>query len=108
MNDKTLRALVLLPWLSLPVVLVTFYALGDRVPERLAVHFDTSGEVNGWMSRWQFFAFSVGLLLVLLVSLGWKLRAGRADASFYVRMISYYAGTLILTGVVLFVLKYNL
>jgi uncharacterized membrane protein len=108
MNNKTRRALVILPWAALPAVLLTFYALWERLPERLAVHFDASGEANGWMSRRQFFAFSAGVLLFLLASFTWRLRAGEGDGNFYVKMLAYYAGTIFLTGVLLFVLRYNL
>ena len=107
MNDKTLRALVLLPWLSLPAVLLGFYALWQRVPERLAVHFGPSGAPDGWMSRRQFFAFSVGVLL-LLANFTWKLRAGPAGGNFYARVLFYYAGTAFLVAVLFVVLRRNL
>ena len=108
MNDKRRRALILLPWLSLPVVVVSFLVLWERVPERLAVHFDSSGAANGWMSRWQFLAFSVGVLVFLIANFSWKLLSGRDDGNVLLRMIYYYAGTIIVTGVLLAVLKYNL
>ncbi len=37
----------------------------ERLPERVASHFDSSGVANGWMSRDAHFLFSIGLVLGL-------------------------------------------
>jgi hypothetical protein len=49
-------------WLFLPLVAFRNWQVWDRLPARLAVHFDFAGRPNGWMSR----ESGLGLVLVLM------------------------------------------
>ena len=108
MTDRTRSLLVLLPWLSVPTVAAGFATTWHRLPQLLAVHFDGGGAPDGWMSRWQFAAFAVGVLVFMLANFTWKLFSGHEAEKFYVRLLFYYAGTALVLGVFGAVLKYNL
>jgi hypothetical protein len=106
MSTKTARLLRLLPWLSIPLLAAAYLLLWDRIPERLAVQFDTSGAVSNSMTRGQSLAFDLAVLLFILVTGTFKLRRQSQDAQ--------HSGLLILNVAVLFVtlvflglLKYN-
>src|SRR5262245_16035795 len=66
MTTKKQRALTYLPWLSLPLVLISNLVLWNRLPAKLAVHFDLSGAPNGWMSKGRSLEFSLVALMLLL------------------------------------------
>lgn len=108
MTDRTRSLLVLLPWLSVPALAAGFAATWQRLPPRLAVHFDGGGAPNGWMSRWQFAAFTVVILVFVLANFTLKLFSGREAEKFNVRLLFYYAGTALVLGAFGAVLKYNL
>ena len=107
MTDRTRSLLVLLPWLSVPALAAGFAATWRRLPQRLAVHFDGGGAPDGWMSRWQFAAFAVGVLVFVLANFTWKLLSGRDPEKFNVRLLFYYAGTALVLGVFAATLRYN-
>lgn len=107
MTDRTRSLLVLLPWLSVPALAALFAATWQSLPRRLAVHFDGGGAPDGWMGRWQFVAFAAGVLALLLSNFTWKLLSGREADKFLVRLLFYYAGTIILLGVFASILRHN-
>lgn len=96
-----------LPWLSLPLVAAVHLLLWERIPERIAVQFDTNGAVSNWMTRDQSLIFDLAVLLLILVTSTFKLRGQSRDER--------STGLLILNAAVLFVtlvffglLKYNI
>ena len=106
MSEKTARLLTLLPWLSLPAVASAYLLLWERVPARLAVHFDVSGEPDGWMSRRESLAFDLAVLLFILATYSWKLyRRGPSRAPGQLALFN--AAVVFLTAVFLALLKYN-
>ena len=107
MKDKTASLLVTLPWLSLPLVLFVHLLLWERMPERLAVHFDWSGAADGWMSRGESLAFDAGVLLFVLCTYTWKFY-GRGARESYARLALFNVAVVALTAVLLGVLKYNI
>jgi len=56
-----LFVLAIVAWVQVPLAL-------ERLPERVATHFDGAGNPNGWMTRDGLFAFWSGLIGFLLVS----------------------------------------
>lgn len=106
MKEGKRLALVLLPWLALPLVAGVHLALWDRLPERMAVKFDTSGAAGDWMGRGMLLGFEAVILLFVLAQYTFKLLR-EPNASRAV-LLSYYAGILIITAVFLAVLKFNL
>lgn len=57
-----------LKWLFILTVLAALYQawwMNDHLPARLASHFDSQGQANGWMGRDEFFVFQTGLIILL-------------------------------------------
>lgn len=52
----------------MPLAAVAHLLLWDRMPERLAVHFDSAGNAESWMTRGQSLAFDLAVLLFFLVT----------------------------------------
>ena len=106
MTVKKWHVLILLPWISLPIVLAGYAVFWSRLPERLAVHFDFSGAANGWMSRNQSVVVNIAILLFVLANFTFKLW-GRESGDSMKTMVAYYAAVIIIAGVFLAILKYN-
>ena len=107
MKRTTGRLLLLAPWLSLPLILSAHLLLWDRIPERLAVQFDSSGAVTNWMTRGQSLAFDLAVLLFILVTSTLKLyRQGRDDSPS--GLFALNAAVAFVTLVFLALLKYNI
>src|SRR5215210_1183360 len=107
MKTKTPRLLLLLPWLSLPLVAGVHLLLWDRIPERLVVHFDPAGRPNGWMTRGQSLAFDLAVLLIMLVVSNLKFRGqspGERNTNLVILFIAVTFATLVFLGL----LKYNI
>jgi hypothetical protein len=66
MNRNTWRGFIALLWLALPVVGLRYWRVWDRLPPRMASHFDATGNVNGWMSREQSLVFTLGFLAFMV------------------------------------------
>jgi len=107
MSERTARLFLLLPWLSLPLVLAAYAVVWERVPARVAVHFDLEGRANGWMGRWESLGFDAGVLLLVLLLSTWKIyrRGGPSEAPGQLAMFN--SAVLLLTFIFLAVLKYN-
>jgi hypothetical protein len=63
------RALIALPWASIPLLAAHLFFIWDRLPARMASHFDLHGRPNGWQSPGTFalWAFiSLGIMLTAL------------------------------------------
>ena len=107
MKGSTARLLTFLPWLSLPLVAAAYLLLWERIPERLAVQFDTSGAVSNWMTRGQSLGFDLAVLLVVLVTSTFKLRRqGRDDQPS--GLVIQNAAVVFVTLMFLGLLKYNI
>jgi len=67
MARKSHKLLVLLMWLALPGTALTYWSVWDRLPARLAVHFDANWQPNGYTSREGAIQLGLGILAVMLV-----------------------------------------
>jgi hypothetical protein len=65
MNRRSYNSLAGLLWLAPLTIAFRYWQLWDRLPLRMASHFDAAGRANGWMPRGASFNFSLGLLVVL-------------------------------------------
>ena len=110
MSTKNWRALTYLPWLSLPLVLISNLILWNRLPANLAVHFNLGGAANGWMSREWNLAFSLGaLFLILSFSTAPLLRERREGAVMRAKdLLRHCLSVVIISGIMIGVLIYNL
>ena len=107
MKRSTARLLTLLPWLSLPLVAAVHLLLWDRIPERLAVQFDTSGAVSNWMTRGQSLGFDLAVLLFILVTSTLKLRRQNRNEQ-PSGLVILNAAVLCVTLIFFGLLKYNI
>ena len=107
MRTTTTRLLLLLPWLSLPLVAAAHLLLWDRIPERLAVQFDSTGAVTNWMTRGQSLAFDLALLAFILVTGTFKLRRQNQNEQ-PTALLILNATVLFVTLLFLALLKYNI
>jgi hypothetical protein len=51
MNRNTYKTLAVLLWLAPAAMMLRCWQLWDRLPLRMASHFDAAGRANGWMAR---------------------------------------------------------
>jgi len=66
MNARYTWAIGLM-WLGLPITFLDSWLVWDRLPQRMAVHFDANWNPNGWAMRNSAFDFSLLIVLFLLV-----------------------------------------
>jgi membrane-anchored protein YejM (alkaline phosphatase superfamily) len=107
MNTNHLRNLILVPWLSVPVVLTGYLFFFNRLPSQLAVHFTSSGNTVTLMSRERFLLFALVTLLLVLSIGSWQLwrRKKRDNQRVLVR---HYFATVVLTSIFLGILLSNI
>ena len=67
MKRKVFQAFTWLMWLALPITAFRFWVAWDRLPLRMASHFDINGRPNGWMPREAAFYLALGLTALIVV-----------------------------------------
>ena len=65
MQRNLFKTLGVLLWLAPAVIAYRFWLVWDRLPSRMASHFDAAGHANGWMPRENTFYFTVGFVALL-------------------------------------------
>lgn len=106
MTSHTKHKLLYWPWLTLPVVLLSYLIFWNSLPEKMGVHIGFTGQTNGWMSREASLLISFfGLLIMLLIST-WQVKH-QAHLS-KLKLIRHCAGVCVVTGCVMLVLFANL
>jgi hypothetical protein len=109
MDSKSYRTMTVLLWLALPVTAFQFWKVWDQLPARMASHFGTAGQPNGWMSRETLAIFFLVLLTFLLATFTWVLtRVRRPDAVAWSLLGMFYVVVGVLLRVNSSVLKFNL
>lgn len=61
------KALVLVMWLALPINARNYWRAWDRLPARMAVHFDVKRQPNGYASKERAAGLGLGILATVLV-----------------------------------------
>lgn len=56
-----------LMWLALPTTALSYLRVWDRLPMRMAVHFDVNWQPNGWTSREGALLLGLGIMAFMLV-----------------------------------------
>ena len=107
MKTTTPKVLLLLPWLSLPLVASAYLLLWDRIPERLVTHFDPAGRPNGSMTRGQSLVFELAVLLIVLVGSNFKMR-GQNPRERNTNLVLLLIAVTFATAVFLGLLMYNI
>jgi Protein of unknown function (DUF1648) len=67
MNRDWHKSLVWLMWLALPTSAWNYWHVWDRLPVRMAVHFDANWQPNGYTSREGALELGLGIMVVMLV-----------------------------------------
>lgn len=67
------KAVIALPWASIPILALHFSAVRIDLPARIAVHFDLNGRPNGWQSPEMFLGFSTFFLLLAIAVMSFVL-----------------------------------
>jgi hypothetical protein len=67
MERRLFQAVVGLAWLALPLTALNFSRAWDRLPMRIAVHFDANWQPNGWTTREGSRTLALGMTAFLLV-----------------------------------------
>ena len=66
MKSKAFLILTWLMWLALPLTALRFWFAWDRLPLRIATHFNINGQPNGWMPREAAFYVALGITAVMV------------------------------------------
>jgi hypothetical protein len=67
MNRSWHKFAILVMWLALPTSAWTYWHVWDRLPARMAVHFDANWHANGFTTREGALRLGLGILIVMLV-----------------------------------------
>ena len=109
MSRALYRLFGLALWLALPVVALRLFMVWDRLPLRLATHFDLAGRPNGWMSPNAFLIFIlVTLTAAAATSTIVVYRVSQPDLSAWTLLGFLYVVTGILYGAADGIVNYNL
>ena len=66
MQRRLFQFAVVFLWLALPLVHLQYRQVWERLPERVAAHFNAASQPNGWMSREASLHFILGMLAIVL------------------------------------------
>ena len=106
MTTKTRQFLIALPWISLPLLLGSYYLLWDKLPDVLAVQFDSSGNPTNTMRKGVILTFEAAILLFVLLKYSWRLWNQERPSS-TAEFIIYYVAVIFVTVVFLVILRFN-
>ena len=67
MNRNLYKPLVWLMWLVLPITALKYWKNWDRLPMRMAVHFDANWQPNGYTSREGALMLGLGIMAFMLL-----------------------------------------
>ena len=65
--NRRMQLVTWLMWLVLPVTAFRYWWVWDRLPARMATHFNAAGQPNGWMTREAALEFGLGITVLFLV-----------------------------------------
>jgi hypothetical protein len=109
MNRTAWRAAIALMWLAPPAMALSYWLAWDRLPVRLATHFDSAGRADGWMSPEKSLAFGLVITAVMLAVFTIVLTQVRRSETFSWAMLGF---SYVLVGVMVYaqesILAYNL
>lgn len=66
MERKLFLTTVVLAWLALPLTALNYSRSWDRLPTRMAIHFDANWQPNGWTTREGSRTLALGMTALLL------------------------------------------
>ena len=87
------KVLVLLMWSALPINALYYWRAWDRLPPRMAVHFDANWQPNGYTSRAGAVTLGMGILVTMLLIFTVATliaRAVKPSSAWPVLIVSYF------------------
>lgn len=67
MNRKLFQLAIVMMWLALPLTAMNYRRNWDRLPVRMAVHFDINWQPNGWTSPEMSLRLALGITALMLI-----------------------------------------
>jgi len=111
MNSRFSIATWLL-WLALPLTAWDYWRVWDRLPQRVAIHFDINWRANGFTSRQGAFSIMVGMVAFLLITFTVTLlfvqRAPNPGFMPWVMLTFFYATAIFVCAINHWMIAYNL
>ena len=82
-----------LMWLALPLTALSYWRVWDRLPMRMAVHFDANWQPNGWTSREGALYLGLGIMafIVLLFTVAAYVVRANKPSSGWPLMVFFYS-----------------
>jgi len=109
MNRGPWKLAIALLWLSLPLAALRYWMVWDRLPARMATHFNALNQPNGWMSREGSLIFTLVLVAFILTLFTVILtRIRRPDATAWAVLGMFYVLVGFFYWISDSVLRYNL
>jgi hypothetical protein len=94
MERKLFQAFVALTWLALPLTALKYGSAWDRLPMRIAVHFDVNWQPNGWTSREGARLLALGttafLLIIFMIASFAAVRMSSSSLSRWSMLVVFY------------------
>jgi|HubBroStandDraft_4_1064222.scaffolds.fasta_scaffold394832_2 hypothetical protein len=94
MNRKYYKPLTWLMWLALPITALKYWRNWDRLPLRMAVHFDANWQPNGYTSREGALMLGLGIMAVMLLffTIGALIAHALKPAAAWPLLLAFYVG----------------
>jgi hypothetical protein len=94
MNRKFYKPLTWLMWLALPITALKYWRVWDRLPLRMAVHFDANWQPNGYTSREGALMLGLGIMAVMLLffTIGALIANALKPSAAWPLLLAFYVG----------------
>lgn len=66
-NRRFFHAGIALLWVAIPAIYFQYQSVWDRLPARMATHFNAADQPNGWASRESSMWFIMGITAIIVV-----------------------------------------
>jgi len=110
MNRTVYRGFVLLLWLALPLAALEYWQVWDKLPARMATHFNFANQPNGWMAPGESLRFILVMMAVMLAVftvLAWIASRKSVNAGSWALLGLFYVAMATLIAVNKAVLSFN-
>jgi hypothetical protein len=104
------KPLVWLMWLALPITALKYWRAWDRLPLRMAVHFDANWQPNGYTSREGALMLGLGIMAVMLLffTIGAFAAHTLKPAAAWPLLVTFYVALCLLWFVNHWIVEWNL
>jgi uncharacterized membrane protein len=85
-------------WIALPATMLNYWIVGSRLPTRIAMHYDASGQAVSWATPQEARAFALKVLvfvLVVVTGVGYLVANSRPDRARPALAVLYVAVCLV-------------